>query len=137
MAKFASDCEVLSISIWQVGKEDSPPVYNLIGGPAITFQYYEDILWPSYGGSLLINDMAINMISTLPIEGFEKIVVHVKMAGEEYKYAFRIWGVSNRVTAGKKQVYNLNLISEEGLLNEGLRVTNIRKGRTSDRKSVV
>ena len=132
MAKFASDCEVLSISIWQVGKEDSPPVYNLIGGPAITFQYYEDILWPSYGGSLLINDMAINMISTLPIEGFEKIVVHVKMAGEEYKYAFRIWGVSNRVTAGKKQVYNLNLISEEGLLNEGLRVTNIRKGRTSD-----
>ena len=127
---FASDCKILAIPIWRVGEEDKEPYANLMG-IAGYFQYYEDILWPSYGGSLTILDVSLNIISDMPIRGFEKVVVKVEMNGNTYDYNFRVWSVINRVVLDRRQAYTLNLISEEGLLNEGLRVNNVRKGQVS------
>ena len=127
---FASDCKILAIPIWRAGEEDKEPYANLMG-IAGYFQYYEDILWPSYGGSLLLLDVSLNLISTMPIRGFEKVVVKVEMNGITYDYNFRVWSVTNRVVLERRQSYTLNLISEEGLVNEGLRVNNVRKGQVS------
>jgi len=129
--QFASDCEILSIPIWKVGEDNGKPHANLMG-IAASFRYYEDVLWPSYGGSIVVMDTGMNLISTMPIQGFEKVVFNVRMSGEEKSYNFRVWSVTNRIVLDRKQSYTLNLISEEGLVNEGVRVNNIREGKTSD-----
>ena len=63
--QFASDCEILSIPIWKVGEDNGKPHANLMG-IAASFRYYEDVLWPSYGGSIVVMDTGMNLISTMP-----------------------------------------------------------------------
>ena len=58
----------------------------------------------SYAATMVIEDNAENIISTMPIQGFEKVVVEVDdltgTSGENngrYTYEFRVWNISNRV----------------------------------------
>ena len=99
---------------------------------AVTFQYHEDIFWPSYGATMTVVDNQENLISSMPIQGFEKVVVEFEdVVGETYSYTFRLWTVQNRITRERRNTYTLGLISEEGLRNEGIRVNTIIKGNTS------
>ena len=76
-------------------------------------------------------DTAENLISSMPIQGYEKVVLEVEDAKDNtYKYTFRVWTVSNRLSADRRQVYTLGLISQNGLINEGVRVNKILAGRT-------
>ena len=135
--EYATSFEVIQIALYKVGN-DAKPYVNLAGDMCKQFQYYEDIMWPSYAATMVIQDNAENIISTMPIQGFEKVVVEVDDLTEtsglnngRYTYEFRIWNISNRVGSERSQTYTLGLISEEGLINEGVTVNKIVKGNTS------
>ena len=134
--QYASSFEIKQIAIYKVG--ESKPYANLAGDMCKTFQYFEDIFWPSYAANMVIQDSAENIISTMPIQGGEKVVVEVDdLTGTSgsnngvYSYEFRIWNISNRVSTVRNQTYTLGLISEEGLRNEAKTVNRIVEGNTS------
>ena len=127
---YASTCTFKQIGLYKVGEEDKPYV-NLIG-MAMTMQYHEDIFWPSYGATITVIDNQENIISTMPIEGFEKVVVEVEdVLGNQYTYNFRVWSINNRITRERRNTYTLGLISEQGLINEGIRINRTIKGNTA------
>ena len=134
---FATDYQVIEIGLYSVQNEITPYV-NLAGDMCKQFQYFEDITWPAYAATMVIQDNAENVISTMPIQGYEKVVVEVDDLSESsgdnkgrYKYEFRVWNISNRIESERKQTYTLNLISEEGLRNEGTVINKILSGNTS------
>ena len=128
--EYASSCEFKQIALYKVGDETNVHA-NLIG-MGVTMQYHEDIFWPSYGATLTVVDNAENLISRMPIQGFEKVVVEIEdVNNKTYSYDFRVWTVQNRVTRERRNTYTLGLISEQGLLNEGIRVNSVVKGNTS------
>ncbi len=133
---YASSFTIKSAAMWKVGDEDGDPYVNLgsmvPGSMLAQFQYYEDINWPSYGGTMVIIDNEENVISTMPIQGWEKVVVDIEdNNGGQYVYEFRVWNIFNRVNRDRKQTYTLGLISEYGLLNEGIRINKKIEGNTS------
>lgn len=129
---YASSTQIKQISIWKIGDESGKPYANL-SELAFYLQYYEDIMLPSYAATLIVVDNAENLISSMPIQGFEKVVFEVEDAKKEtYSYEFRVWTVANRVAKDRRQMYTLGLISAEALVNEGTRVNTIFKGNTSE-----
>lgn len=132
---YASNFIPKKIAIYKVDQEDGEPYANLIG-MASHFQYFEDIFTPTYAATLVVVDNAVNLISEMPIQGFEKVVIEVEDITEEtYTYNFRVWTVGNRTDGERRQVYTLGLVSEEALINEGIRVNTIIKGETSQQVS--
>ena len=134
---YATSFDVIQISLYKIGNESKPYV-NLGGDMCKQFQYFEDIMWPAYAATMVIEDNAENIISTMPIQGFEKVVVEVddltESSGQnngKYTYEFRVWNISNRVGSERRQTYTLGLISYEGLINESVTVNKIVEGNTS------
>ena len=126
---YASSCEIKQIALYKPNGEKAEA--NLLD-MALFIQYHESILWPAYGATLVLIDNGENLISSLPITGFEKIVFEVDDAKDDtYFYEFRIFKVSNRISQDRTQIYTLALISTEGLLNEGIRVNKVISGSTS------
>ena len=135
--QYAGSFEVKQIAIYKAG-DDSQPYANLAGDMCKQFQYFEDIFWPAYAATMVIQDSAENLISTMPIQGGEKVVVEVDdLTGTSgssngvYSYEFRVWNISNRVGSLRNQTYTLGLISEEGLKNEAKVVNRVVEGNTS------
>ena len=89
----------------------------------ISFDFMESILSPFISGNLLISDSK-DFLNTFPIEGGEDIAVGIKQSFSEepMDYNLRVQKVGNRVVDGKKQVYNLLLVSEEALINESFKI---------------
>ena len=135
---FATDYKVIEIGLYSLENEETPYV-NLAGDMCKQFQYFEDITWPSYAATMVIQDNAENVISTMPIQGFEKVIVEVDDLTDKgglnddgrYKYEFRVWNISNRIETERQQTYTLNLISEQGLRNEGTVINKILDGNIS------
>ena len=134
---YATSFDIIQIALYAV-VNDTKPYANLSGDMCKQFQYYEDIMWPSYAATMVIEDSAENIISNMPIQGFEKVVVEVDDLTEtsgtnngRYKYEFRVWNISNRVNVSRRQVYTLSLLSREGLRNEGIVVNKKLSGTTS------
>ena len=126
---YASSLKVKQIAIYKAGNDDKPYTNLLAQVPLL--QYHEDVMWPSYGATMVVVDNAENLISSMPIQGYEKVVLEVEDAkNDTYEYTFRVWTVANRLNSDRKQVYTLGLISQNGLVNEGLRVNKILAGRT-------
>ena len=126
---YASSCEIKQIALYKANEEKA---YANLTDMALFIQYHESILWPAYGATLVLIDNGENLISTMPITGFEKVVFELVDAKEDtYFYEFRIFKVANRITKDRTQVYTLALISTEGLLNEGIRVNKVISGTTS------
>ena len=135
---YATEFKVIRMSLYKVGEEAKPYV-DLSGDMCKQFQYYEDIMWPSYAATMVIQDNVENIISTMPIQGFERVVVEVDDLTEtsgankgRYTYDFRVWNISNRVGNERKQTYTLGLISYEGLRNEGTVISRQLKGNISE-----
>tara|TARA_A100001035_G_scaffold72928_1_gene55898 strand:- start:63 stop:1487 length:1425 start_codon:yes stop_codon:yes gene_type:complete len=134
---YATEFKVIQMSLYSLDDESKPYV-NLAGDMCKQFQYFEDIMWPSYAATMVVQDNTENIISTMPIQGFERVVVEVddlsETSGENkgrYTYEFRVWNISNRVGSERKQTYTLNLLSYEGLINEGSVINKILEGNTS------
>ena len=139
---YATSFRFKSVTLYKVGKDYANPEVTLHDGQngmLVSFQYNEDIMWPSYGATMVLVDNAQNVISDMPIQGYERVVVEVDdLTGEGrnnnggiYTYEFRIHSVFNRVANNGAQVYTLGLISIEGLKNEAIRVNKKLEGNTS------
>ena len=139
---YATSFRFKSVVMYKVGKDYDKPEVTLHDGQngmLVSFQYNEDIMWPSYGGTMVIVDNDQNVISDMPIQGYERVVVEVddltgkgrNNNGGVYTYEFRVHSVFNRVSNNGAQVYTLGLISKEGLWNEGIRVNKKLEGNTS------
>lgn len=129
---YASTFKTKKIALWKVGEETGKPYVNLVG-MVTHFKYYEDIFMPTYSATMLVVDNAENLISSMPIQGFEKVVVEFEDAtNTSYEYEFRVWTIGNRITKDRRQIYTLGLISAEALINEGIRINTVVKGNTSD-----
>ena len=128
---YATSFEVKQIALYTVDDETTPYA-NLAGDMCKQFQYFEDIFWPSYAATMVVQDSSENLISAMPIQGFEKCIVEIDdLDGGNYSYEFRVWNISNRVETGRNQIYTLGLLSVEGMLNEGITVNKIIEGNTS------
>lgn len=128
---YASSCEVKSIGLWKAGEDNAQPYVNLLYMVS-GFQYYEEITSPAYAATMVVVDNSENILSKMPIQGFEKVVVQVEHFGTEYEYNFRIANIVNRTTADRQSIYTLYLLSEEALYNEGIRVNKIELGTPSE-----
>ena len=127
---YASECECKQIALYSIDDE-STPYANLIG-MAVTVQYHEDIFWPAFGATMTVVDNQENLISSMPIQGCEKVVMEFEdVLGETYSYTFRLWTVQNRIQRERRNVYTLGLISEAGMRNEISRVNTMIEGNTS------
>ena len=128
---YATSFEVKQMVLYTVDDEFKPYA-NLAGDMCKQFQYFEDIFWPSYAATMVVQDSSENLISNMPIQGFEKCIVEIDdLEGGNYVYEFRVWNISNRVETGRNQIYTLGLLSVEGMLNEGITVNKIIEGNTS------
>ncbi len=128
---YASTFKLKSIELYKA--RDAETVFANIMSLVTHFQYHEDIMWPAVGATLVVVDNAENFISSMPIQGFERVVIKLEdIQEEEYEYNFRVWTVTNRAAQDRRQMYTLGLISEEGLFNEGLRVNSTQKGEISE-----
>jgi len=128
---YASSCEVKSIGLWRAGEDNKEPYVNLLYMVS-GFQYYEEITSPAYSATMVVVDNAENIISDMPIQGFEKVVVKVEHFETEYEYNFRVANIINRTTADRQNIYTLYLLSEEALYNEGIRVNKIVDGTPTE-----
>ncbi len=118
---YSSSLRTKAIAIFKVGEDDKP--YANITNLVTHFYHMEDIMSPAFEGRLVIVDNALSLISTMPIQGNEKVTVEVEDTFDNtYTYTYRVWTVTNRVAADRKQVYTLGLISDEGLINEGIQL---------------
>ncbi len=118
---YAASLRTKAIAIFKVGEDDKP--YANITNLVTHFYHMEDIMSPAFEGRMVIVDNALSLISSMPIQGNEKVTVEVEDTfGETYTYTYRVWTVTNRVAAERKQVYTLGLISDEGLINEGIKL---------------
>ena len=128
---YAASFKLKSIELYKA--RDAETVFANIMSLVTHFQYYEDIMLPTVSATMVVLDNAENFISSMPIQGFEKVVIKVEsIQDEEYEYNFRVWTVANRATQDRRQMYTLGLISEQGLFNEGLRVNATQEGEISE-----
>ena len=122
MEKFGSntDFQLKSVRIYPHGGRAPLEIRQLIN----SFNYVESILSPSLSATMEVVDSG-GLLSGLPIQGGEKIVVSVKtnISEEPYDYTMLIWTIGNRYVRQTQQAYTIGLISAEGLINETTRIT--------------
>lgn len=98
------------------------------------FYITESINSPYLQGRIIIADNEQNMIGNMPVQGRERISIGVKthaISGKVYNFDMTVYAIGGRSTNGKIQIYTLELISYEALVNEGIRIGKVLSG-TSD-----
>lgn len=126
---YASSFSLEKVTITQVETNKTLDITNLV----IQYNYFESINYPSIAGILTLVDTNENLISTLPIQGFEKINISLSSYdNKKYNYSFRVYKIENRMNSDRFQTYTLGLVSTEALLNEGVRIGRTLKGKPND-----
>ena len=96
----------------------------------IRFDYFEDISLPTISANLDLVDSGENLISSLPIQGYEDISIKARDVGEqEIEYEFKVYKIYNRYMGDRFQRYSLGLISREALINETVKVPRSLAGK--------
>ena len=115
----SSQASLIRCVISRAGKESKALGSDMIA----SFDAHESIESPFMAGSLVISDSK-DFINEYPIQGSENISIELKTTFSDapIKYEFVIASIGNRIVKNKMQVYVLNLISPEALINEGTRV---------------
>jgi hypothetical protein len=123
---YASSFQIKSVVIYRVKSDESYDITDLVQ----RFDYFESITSPVISGTLVMVDSGANLISSLPIQGTEKVIVQLIAPNNvEHTYEMHVYKIGSRFGAERFQTYTLGLISKEGLLNEGIRVTKTLKGK--------
>ena len=126
---YASSFLLKKASITDVKGSKNLDITDLV----IRFDYFENISLPTVSANLTLVDTGANLISSLPIQGFEKVELILEASDEEtYKYNMRVYKIGSRFSGDRFQTYTLGLISEEALLNEGIRVSKTLKGKPDE-----
>ena len=97
----------------------------------LEFSIFESINNPYVLGEIVIEDTSLNILANLPIQGRERIIIKAKtptFGDTTYEYDLSVSGIDARVISGRQQVYKLNLMSYEGMVNEGVRIAGILRG---------
>ena len=81
---------------------------------------YESVNSVSISCDILVSDSK-NILESFPIQGYESIIINVSTKGVVYKIPLILYKISNRVLQEKSQVYIINCISPEAVLNESSR----------------
>ena len=126
---YASSFELKTVVIYRVKSNESYDITDLVH----RFDYFESITSPMISGTLVMVDSGANLISSLPIQGTERIVITlIAPNNEEHTYDLHVFKIGSRFGAERFQTYTLGLVSMEGLLNEGIRITKTLKGKAND-----
>ena len=126
---YASSFQLKTVVIYRVKSNETYDITDLVH----RFDYFESITSPVISGTLVMVDSGANLISSLPIQGTERIVITlVAPNNEEHTYDLHVFKIGSRFGAERFQTYTLGLISKEGLLNEGIRITKTLKGKAND-----
>lgn len=89
-----------------------------------TIDYFEDILSPCC--TMRINiQISVRMVNSLPIRGGEKVVLKLQTSSgivdRDGDKAFYVKKIENYAASGTKEVFDMCLVSREGLTNETTR----------------
>lgn len=126
---YASSFQLKTVVIYRVKSSETYDITDLVH----RFDYFESITSPVISGTLVMVDSGANLISSLPIQGTERIVITlIAPNDEEHTYDLHVYKIGSRFGAERFQTYTLGLISKEGLLNEGIRITKTLKGKAND-----
>lgn len=112
----------------------SDDVFN-ITDMVMEFYITESINSPYIQGRIIIADNEQNMIGNMPLQGRERVSIKVKtqaIKDKTYNFDMTVYAVGGRSTNGKIQVYTLELISYEALVNEGVRIGKVLKGTADE-----
>ena len=88
----------------------------------IETDYFEDLLSPTLSATLKIAT-SYDMIEGLPIRGGEKVIIDLLTASGPFKQSFRVYKVSDATLQKQKEMFVLNLVPEEYLNNDLVRVS--------------
>lgn len=109
------------------GQKDSVDITNLMAELTI----YEDMYATCVAGELVLND-GIDLISTLPISGFEylNIIYEKPGVGKTVTKAFRVYKPLNRIVDDNhiSQLYSLQFCSEEHMVSISNNMSKSYKG---------
>jgi hypothetical protein len=123
---YASSCILKSAKISSVKGDKTLDITDLV----YRFDYFENISMPTVSAKLTLVDAGANLIASLPIQGFEEVELSLEASDEEtYNYKMRVYKIDSRFSGDRFQTYSLGLISEEALLNEGVRVAKTLKDK--------
>lgn len=109
-----------SIELYSVDNKKS-----IINDLMLELNIYESILSPFMTASMVLADSGSNLIGSLPIQGNETVKIKISTQTDpntKYEYNFVVFAVNNRFTSGKIQMYELKMITKDGLANEALRI---------------
>lgn len=93
---------------------------------------YESVYMPFMTAQIDVVDSGKNMISSLPIHGYEKVTFKLKTLftdSKTYSYTFYVYKITNRIVNNNSQVYTIHLCTAESFINEGVRVGIAIKGK--------
>ncbi len=126
---YASSFILKRAQIYKVNSSQSYDITDLV----VRFDYFESITMPTVSARLDMVDSGANLISSLPIQGFEKVVIELEdYLNETHEYEFRVYKIDNRFASDRFQKYTLGLVSLESLLNEGVRISKTLKGKPDE-----
>ena len=127
MSKFQSntDFRLKSVRVFPQGKDKPIEIKQLVAA----VNYVEDITSPFISATMEVVDSG-GLLQGMPIQGGEKVLIQVdtSIRDEAFEYSFVIWKIGNRYVRQKQQAYTVGLISEEALVNEGIRVLTRQEG---------
>lgn len=126
MASASTGFNITNLKFFDVGGKQQafPSILHI--------EYEEDIFLPFVYASLIVNDSSKNLLGTLPIQGGEKIEMTLENSDGVFDYKFVVFGISQRTSTERVQMYKLKLISEEALKNESVRPREIFSGKSSE-----
>lgn len=122
---------VKSVSITDTKGVTHPLTGNNPEAQIVGLKIFENIESYTMLAELMIFDTAINLVASAPIVGTETVEIELQaptISETTYKWKFVVYGIRNRVVSTSKQLYVLDLFSEEALRNETLRVGKVLKG---------
>jgi len=91
----------------------------------LNIKIVESIEYSTMIAELMVMDTGVNMISSIPIVGLEKVKMTLsvpEMSETEYKYEFQIYAIRNRIVSDRSQAYILDCVSPEAITNEVVRI---------------
>tara|TARA_S200002703_G_scaffold24501_2_gene21299 strand:+ start:1347 stop:2711 length:1365 start_codon:yes stop_codon:yes gene_type:complete len=111
------------------GKVDIKPLFQNIS-------FVEDMSKCAMSGSILIKD-AVNLLSTFPISGYEKLHIQFRTPGIDSDYirkVFDVVEVTDKVKApnDRAEVYRIKFVSPAATINKGTKISKSFTGKISE-----
>lgn len=123
---YASSFELKTVKIFRVKSNEAYDITDLVQ----RFDYFESVTSPVISATIVLVDTGANIVSSLPIQGTERVeITLISPSDDEFVYDLVVYKIGNRFSGERFQTYTLGLISKDGLINEGVRITKTLSGK--------